>query len=424
MKDIRAAGKGPAHRSGPGPGAGTSPRQRAARRRRSANGPCDRSVGARLGGRAVAWALRQMFTAGCAAAVGVIRTPCQRRHRPGADVSQPADATGEGAMAFSPLSERSDFTFPPGTFDVRNWDVKTAADEEKVGKVKDVLLDESGNARYLVVHLGVLGKHILLPIGQARVDEKEDVVWVPGMTKDRMEHVPEYEGDPKTITKDYEDRLSRAYTGAYAGERYHERAEHGAGRPRTAGAGRPRTAGAGMGGREGRLASRDELSDFKSADEDPDPRGWDVVGSDGRTIGKVSELIVDTAVMKVRYLTVKVDERELGLEPQDRQILIPIGYARLNEDQEQVFVDAISAEDVSRMPTFGGLPLGREQEEQLHAAYTGGVRGEERFREPHRTEMREGEMHIRRAEEEMVVGKRQVETGEVDIHKEVETEIE
>lgn len=329
-------------------------------------------------------------------------------------------------MAFTPLSERSDFTFPPGTFDVRDWEVKTMADEEKIGKVKDVLLDESGNARYLDVHLGAFKKHILLPIGQARVDESEDVVWVPGMSKDQLEHIPKYEGDPRTITGEYERRLHQAYTGAYAGERYYERPEYHAERPRMT--------GAGTGGGESRLASLDELADFKVSEEDPDPRGWDVVGSDQRTIGKVSELIVDTSVMKVRYLTVKVDERELGLEPEDRQILIPIGYARLNEDQEQVFLDAISAEDVSRMPRFGGLPLEREQEEELHAAYTGGLTGEERYRHPRysaerfygprRTEAGEGETHIRRAEEELIVGKRDVETGEVDIRTEIDTEIE
>lgn len=49
-------------------------------------------------------------------------------------------------------------------------------------------------------------------------------------------------------------------------------------------------------------ARMSELGDYRVSDEDPDPRGWSVVGRDGATIGRVEDLIVDTAAMKVRYL--------------------------------------------------------------------------------------------------------------------------
>ena len=55
-------------------------------------------------------------------------------------------------------------------------------------------------------------------------------------------------------------------------------------------------------------ARMSELGDYRVSDEDPDPRGWSVVGRDGATIGRVEDLIVDTAAMKVRYLDIAVTD--------------------------------------------------------------------------------------------------------------------
>src|SRR5688572_4109834 len=57
-----------------------------------------------------------------------------------------------------------------------------------------------------------------------------------------------------------------------------------------------------------RVVPMDDLDDFRVAGDTPDPRGWEVVASDGRRIGEVDELLVDTSAMKVRYLDVGVDD--------------------------------------------------------------------------------------------------------------------
>jgi len=49
------------------------------------------------------------------------------------------------------------------------------------------------------------------------------------------------------------------------------------------------------------------LRKYRVADGDPDVRGWEVVGGDGRRIGSVNDLLVDTAEGKVRYLDVQLD---------------------------------------------------------------------------------------------------------------------
>lgn len=102
------------------------------------------------------------------------------------------------------------------------------------------------------------------------------------------------------------------------------------------------------------LASLDELDDFKVADEDPDPRGWDIFAEDGRRIGEVDELIVDTSAMKVRYLDCDLDEAELGIEDRERHVLIPLDNARLDENAKRVTVEGITSEDVAMLPPFTG----------------------------------------------------------------------
>jgi len=324
-------------------------------------------------------------------------------------------------MAFIALSDQPDYTFPPGTFDVRGWDVRTMADDEKVGKIDDIILDDSGNPRYLDVDLGLFQKHVLLPIDQARMDETQDLVLVPGMTKDQLKDVPAYDHDPNRITGEYERQLATAYTGAAAGARSGSRSGFTGDRPEL------------RSGGEGRLAMLSDLDDFTVAEGDPDPRDWEVTASDGRTIGQVKDLVVDTSAMKVRYLDVDVDEEALGAtELRDRHVLIPIGYARLDEDEDQVFVDAISSADVSRLPAFEGLPLRRDTEDRIFGFFSGRMTGEERPRQPgatsegyagrHRGRTEEGETHLTRSEEELAIGRREVEAGEVDITKHVRTE--
>lgn len=102
-------------------------------------------------------------------------------------------------MPFTPLSRRPDLALTAGPDDVRGWDVRTMRDGECIGKIDDILLDEGGRPRYLDVDVGALRRHVLLPVGRARVDEAEDVVWIPGMTRDEVKDLPEYTQEPETL---------------------------------------------------------------------------------------------------------------------------------------------------------------------------------------------------------------------------------
>jgi photosynthetic reaction center H subunit len=117
-----------------------------------------------------------------------------------------------------------------------------------------------------------------------------------------------------------------------------------------------------------RVVPLDQLDDFEVADGDPDVRGWKVLASDGRRIGEVDNLLIDTAAMKVRYLDVDLEDG-LGDAGEDRHILVPIGYARLDESEDHVFVDSLTSTELSSMPVYGHGPLSREYETSLRGYF-------------------------------------------------------
>ncbi len=115
-----------------------------------------------------------------------------------------------------------------------------------------------------------------------------------------------------------------------------------------------------------RVVPLDQLDDFRVAEGDPDVRGWEVIASDGQKVGEVDQLLVDTAVMKVRYLDVDIDGGLLGEVGRSRHVLIPIGYARLDQFGDHVVVDALASSDVAGLPEYYRQVITQEFEEHLH----------------------------------------------------------
>ncbi|GHA42026.1 hypothetical protein GCM10007103_24180 [Salinimicrobium marinum] len=102
-----------------------------------------------------------------------------------------------------------------------------------------------------------------------------------------------------------------------------------------------------------------ELSDWKVDSDDPDVRGWKVKDKDNRVVGKVDNLLVSKSKEKVVYLDVEVDTsiieanhkpygksasadvHEFVNKDGENHLIIPIGHARLNEDEKYVYTDKI-----------------------------------------------------------------------------------
>jgi len=167
------------------------------------------------------------------------------------------------------------------------------------------------------------------------------------------------------------------------------------------------------------------LHDYRVAEGTPDVRGWDVLGADGKKIGEVDDLLVDTQGLRTVYLDVTLsldalqdqeapenleadgavttpglpplggpftaeaamgglaplitetvvrstlsdEENRLTAEHHQgvgtRHVLIPIGNAQLDPDHDRVHVEGLRADDAAGLPDYSGQNLDREYETTL-----------------------------------------------------------
>src|SRR5687768_13798219 len=114
----------------------------------------------------------------------------------------------------------------------------------------------------------------------------------------------------------------------------------------------------------GALVHTKDLDHFKLPDGRPDPRGWDVKSADGRKLGKVEDLLVDTDSNQVRYLEIAVDDEVVKAGGRD-YALVPIGTARLDDDADDVIVN-LSAQDLRDVPLYDRKQVSRDYERSLY----------------------------------------------------------
>ncbi|MDV2994586.1 MAG: hypothetical protein N4J56_004240 [Chroococcidiopsis sp. SAG 2025] len=96
--------------------------------------------------------------------------------------------------------------------DIKGYEVYSDLDNEKVGTVKNILVDESGRFRYLIVDTGfwIFGKQVLLPVGRIRIDSGDRRIYAIGFTKEQAEALPQFSDDLK-VDYDYEEQVRGVY---------------------------------------------------------------------------------------------------------------------------------------------------------------------------------------------------------------------
>lgn len=96
--------------------------------------------------------------------------------------------------------DRSDFEIVKGEPDIRGWDVK-ATTGQKIGEVEDLIIDaQQKKVRYMIVDLDdnelkLDHRKILLPIGLAELDKKDDDVILPNVQADHLRALPDYDAN-------------------------------------------------------------------------------------------------------------------------------------------------------------------------------------------------------------------------------------
>nr|WP_104548491.1 YegS/Rv2252/BmrU family lipid kinase [Chroococcidiopsis sp. TS-821] len=101
------------------------------------------------------------------------------------------------------------------SFDGKNiigFNVYTETGQEKVGYIKDILVDEKGYFRYFVVDFGlwIFNKQVMLPVGYSRIDYEAEKVYVLGVERKQVESLPTY-NDQVGVDDEYEKKLREAY---------------------------------------------------------------------------------------------------------------------------------------------------------------------------------------------------------------------
>lgn len=106
------------------------------------------------------------------------------------------------------------------------------------------------------------------------------------------------------------------------------------------------------------------------AEEDPDPRGKDVIGADGRVAGTVSDIWVDRSEMIIRYY-------EVALPAEGRRkptvVLLPSGFASV-DGRGRIHVGSILSDQFAGVPkTAAPDRVTLLEEDKIMGYYAGGT---------------------------------------------------
>ncbi|HEX6071292.1 MAG TPA: PRC-barrel domain-containing protein [Longimicrobiaceae bacterium] len=224
------------------------------------------------------------------------------------------------------------------------WEVVDPAGE-KIGSVADLLIDAAGRVRYIDVEYGFPKKHILLPQDRMQWGERRLVAdeWVRASVGSLPPYDPSRPLDGAMVSE-----LSRAYPSVYDSEAHDWRAPIS----------------------DARVIPLTEAKNFRLEKGAPDPRGWNVFGSDGERVGIVKQLLVDPTALKVRYAAVDVHDDLFRLRD-DRHVLVPLEMLELKERGNDAWVARLTAAQVASLPAYPGGPVAPAMEMAVQRAFGG-----------------------------------------------------
>ncbi|MDZ8238252.1 MAG: DUF2382 domain-containing protein [Nostoc sp. ChiQUE01a] len=109
-----------------------------------------------------------------------------------------------------------------GGDDVKALDVYTEGGQ-RVGSVVDVLVDNDGRFRYLIIDtsLDSVNKQILLPVGLSRINYPARSVHVDGLSREQIERLPEYR-EIGNVDNDYEEKVRSVFRSSTSGVNYND----------------------------------------------------------------------------------------------------------------------------------------------------------------------------------------------------------
>jgi hypothetical protein len=216
---------------------------------------------------------------------------------------------------------------------------------------------DSGLIRYLDLSLDEHPRHVLVPIGHARLLERAHApaVRLRAAVLEDLLHVPLY--DPgSSIDPPIEQEILSAHGRCFYGERYyaHPAYDHSG---LYAGDRSILEGAAPAGG----LTPLSALDDMRVTAGDADPRGWPLRGAGDVALGEVVDLLVDPDARAVRYAAVQ-------RAADGAAVLVPVGFLVLDRDARVTTAPGLVPDDLAALPAWDGGSVDRAHEDTLRAA--------------------------------------------------------
>ncbi len=253
------------------------------------------------------------------------------------------------------LKELTDYEVADDDSDVRGWKVYSA-DNKPIATVNELLVDlKVMRVRYLDIILNpdVRGddedNYMLIPIGAARLDEKENKVFVDYIETLTLLKIPKYKGE--NVTRNYETKVRQALISDdekvsadkfYSHELYDENNFYKS---------------------RNKILSLNETNRNDILNNNPDVRNESVLNSTGEKIGKVRDILFDGSSNKMRYLVIEIEDNNLK-DNLGKKIILPIGAAVYNE-KEKIVITKLAKEEILDFPDYSGGYVSRMYEESV-----------------------------------------------------------
>ena len=242
-----------------------------------------------------------------------------------------------------------------------------------VGELYGALAEaDTGLVRYLDLALEEPARHVLIPIGHARIMATDSPhVKLRAALLEELQNIPTY-GEGETVDDPYESALLEAHGRSFHGERYY--AHPGYEHPLLYAGEHPIVRTAPVEPGEEPLQPLSALSHYRIAENEPDITGWRFVAGGDSSDGTIRDVIVDVGALKVRYVAIELNGGKVTL--------VPIGFLSLSEEDETLCAPALTAQDLEALPGYDGGHVDRADEDVIRSMLRDMLTGPRRYNLP------------------------------------------